>query len=300
MSYIEIKDLKKSYGSLEAVKGINFNVEKQAFFAFLGPNGAGKSTTINMISTLLEKDAGSITINGYEIGSDDDQIRKEIGIVFQTSMLDDLLSVKENLEIRGRFYQMSKAKLKSQIDKLTEELSMAGFIHQKYGKLSGGQRRRADIARALINEPSLLILDEPTTGLDPKTREEVWAYIEELRTRQMTIFLTTHYMEEAAKASKVTIINQGQIVAEGTPTELKRKYSFDRLRLSGAKTKIKHYLKDHDLPFQQVEDVIEVKIGSLESLKHLQALKADLTSFEVIQGSMDDVFITLTGEELNA
>lgn len=300
MSYIEVKDLKKSYGKLEAVKGINLSVEKQAFFAFLGPNGAGKSTTINMISTLLEKDAGSILINGYEIGRDDDEIRKEIGIVFQTSMLDDLLSVKENLAIRGRFYQMSKAKLKSQIDKLTEELSMGSFIHQKYGKLSGGQRRRADIARALINEPSLLILDEPTTGLDPKTREEVWAYIEELRKRQMTIFLTTHYMEEAAKASKVTIINQGQIVAEGTPTELKRKYSFDRLRLSGAKTKIKNYLKEQGLPFQQVEDVIEVKIGSLESLKHLHALKPELTSFEVIQGSMDDVFITLTGEELSA
>ena len=300
MSYIEVKDLKKSYGKLEAVKGINFTVEKQAFFAFLGPNGAGKSTTINMISTLLEKDAGSISINGFQIGQDDDLIRKEIGIVFQTSMLDDLLSVRENLDIRGRFYQMSKEKLKSQIEKLTQELSMGGFINQKYGKLSGGQRRRADIARALINEPSLLILDEPTTGLDPKTREEVWAYIEELRNRQMTIFLTTHYMEEAAKASKVTIINQGEIVAEGTPTELKKKYSFDRVRLSGSKTKIKAYLKEKNLPFHLSEDVIELKLDSLESLKHLKALESNLTSFEVIQGSMDDVFITLTGEELNA
>ena len=298
MSYIVVKDLKKKYGALEAVKGINFTVEKQAFFAFLGPNGAGNSTTINMISTLLEKDSGSVFINGFELGGDDDLIRKEIGIVFQTSMLDDLLSVQENLEIRGRFYQLSKSKLKAQIEKLTEELSMQAFINQKYGKLSGGQRRRADIARALINEPSLLILDEPTTGLDPKTREEVWAYIEELRHRQMTIFLTTHYMEEAAKASKVTIIDKGMIVAEGTPTELKRKYSYDRVRLSGKKTAIKNHLKIQEIPYQQLEDVIEVKMGSLESLDLLDALKPYLTSFEVIQGSMDDVFITLTGKEL--
>ena len=298
MSYIVVKDLKKKYGALEAVKGINFTVEKQAFFAFLGPNGAGKSTTINMISTLLEKDSGSVFINGFELGGDDDLIRKEIGIVFQTSMLDDLLSVQENLEIRGRFYQLSKSKLKAQIEKLTEELSMQSFINQKYGKLSGGQRRRADIARALINEPSLLILDEPTTGLDPKTREEVWAYIEELRHRQMTIFLTTHYMEEAAKASKVTIIDKGMIVAEGTPTELKRKYSYDRVRLSGKKTAIKNHLKTQEIPYQQLEDVIEVKMGSLESLALLDALKPHLSSFEVIQGSMDDVFITLTGKEL--
>lgn len=299
MSYLEVKDLVKSYGILKAVKGISFKVEKQAFFAFLGPNGAGKSTTINMISTLLEKDGGSISINGHLIGKNDNAIRKEIGIVFQTSMLDDLLSVKENLEIRGRFYEMSKAKLKSQIKKLTEELSMGNFIDQKYGKLSGGQRRRADIARALINEPSLLILDEPTTGLDPKTREEVWTYIEELRSRQMTIFLTTHYMEEAAKASQVTIINQGEIVAEGTPTELKRKYSFDRVRLSGKKTKIKAVLKERNIPFILKEDVIEIKQSSLDSIDLLTTLRSDLESFEVLQGSMDDVFITLTGKELN-
>lgn len=300
MSYLEVKDLVKNYGTLKAVKGISFKVEKQAFFAFLGPNGAGKSTTINMISTLLEKDGGSISINGHQIGKDDTAIRKEIGIVFQSSMLDDLLSVKENLEIRGRFYEMSKAKLKSQIEKLTKELSMEGFVNQKYGKLSGGQRRRADIARALINEPSLLILDEPTTGLDPKTREEVWAYIEELRSRQMTIFLTTHYMEEAAKASHVTIINQGGIVAEGTPTELKRKYSFDRVRFSGKKTKIKAVLNELKIPFQINEDVIEIKRSSLDSIDLLNKLEKDLSSFEVIQGSMDDVFITLTGKELSS
>ena len=298
MSYLEVKDLQKSYGSIQAVKNISFSVEKKSFFAFLGPNGAGKSTTINMISTLLQKDGGEITLNGFQMGHDDDLIRKEIGIVFQTSMLDDLLSVKENLLIRGQFYQMPKAKLKAQIEKLAQELSMEGFIHQKYGKLSGGQRRRADIARALINEPRLLILDEPTTGLDPKTREEVWAYIEELRKREMTIFLTTHYMEEAAKASKVTIINKGHIVAEGTPTELKRKYSFDRVRLSGKLTKIKRYLNDHKIEFDVHEDVIEIKMSSLDSLPHLETLKSDLHSFEVIQGSMDDVFITLTGEEL--
>lgn len=298
MAYLEVTDLKKSYGALEAVKGISLSVPKQAFFAFLGPNGAGKSTTINIISTLLSKDSGTVTLNGHSLGQDDDAIRRDIGIVFQTNMLDKRLSVRENLMIRGRFYALSSAALKKQIQTLTEELSMHAFITQKYGQLSGGQRRRADIARALINEPSLLILDEPTTGLDPKTREEVWAYIETLRKRNMTLFLTTHYMEEAAEASQVAIINQGTIIAEGTPSQLKSQYSHDVLKLAGKKSRIRAYLQSKNHPFKVSEERFVIQIDAMNALTVLNDLKEDITHYEVLQGSMDDVFLNLTGREL--
>jgi len=299
MNFLSVKDLKKSYGTFEAVKGISFDVKKQDFFAFLGPNGAGKSTTINILCTLLEKDSGNVLVNGFELGKDDDEIRKNIGIVFQTHMLDDKLSVKENLMIRGRFYQMSKASLTDQINTLTKELHMEDFINQKYGTLSGGQKRRADIARALINAPKLLILDEPTTGLDPKTREDVWAYIEQLREKEMTIFLTTHYMEEAAKASHVAIIDQGIIVASGTPTALKRLHSYDLLKLEGEIESIKHYLEANAMAYEIKESLIYVQISSKASIPLIHDLSSYIESFEMIQGSMDDVFINLTGRILN-
>ena len=300
MDFLKVKDLRKKYGALEAVKGISFNVPKQAFFAFLGPNGAGKSTTINIISTLLSHDAGMVELNGHMLGQDDDAIRKDIGIVFQSNMLDDRLSIRENLQIRGRFYGLSRAKLNTQIATLVEELSMAGFIDQKYGKCSGGQKRRADIARALINEPNLLILDEPTTGLDPKTREEVWAYIETLRKRNMTLFLTTHYMEEAAEASQVAVIHQGQIIAEGTPSELKSLYSHDVLKLEGTKTKLRAYLKSHPWPYEEKDGKFIVQVTSMEALDILNDVKPSIKRYEVIQGTMDDVFLNLTGRDLNA
>jgi len=299
MNFLSVKDLKKSYGSFEAVKGISFEVKKQDFFAFLGPNGAGKSTTINILCTLLEKDSGEVFLNGFQLGKKDDDIRKNIGIVFQTHMLDNRLSVKENLLIRGRFYQMSKDALIKQIKTLTKELHMESFITQKYGTLSGGQKRRADIARALINAPKLLILDEPTTGLDPKTREDVWAYIENLRKKEMTIFLTTHYMEEAAKASHVAIIDQGSIVASGTPTALKRLHSYDRLKLEGEIQPITAYLKTQGIAYDIKESIIYIEISSKASIPIIHDLKAFIESYEMIQGSMDDVFINLTGRTLN-
>lgn len=298
MDFLTVTNLTKSYGAKKAVKGISFSIPKQAFFAFLGPNGAGKSTTINIISTLLSHDGGEISLNGHVLGKDDDAIRNEIGIVFQTNMLDDRLSVRENLQIRGRFYGRSKTELNGQINTLVKELSMEGFIDQKYGSCSGGQKRRADIARALINEPNLLILDEPTTGLDPKTREEVWAYIETLRKRNMTLFLTTHYMEEAAAASQVAVIHQGEIIAEGTPSELKSQYSHDVLKLAGNSKKIQAYLDSTSWQYQEKEGTYIVQVDSLSALEILKPLQPEITRFEVIQGSMDDVFLNLTGREL--
>ena len=184
MNAIEVVDLVKNYGEIEAVKNISFTVKKDSFFAFLGPNGAGKSTTINIIATLLDKNEGTIKVLDNEIGKDDSKIRNKIGVVFQNSMLDDLLTVKENLIVRASFYNINKHDLLKRIDEINDYLEVNSFVNQRYGEISGGQRRKADIARALINWPEILILDEPTTGLDPKSRKDIWRLIDKLRTEK--------------------------------------------------------------------------------------------------------------------
>ena len=246
---IEITGLKKSFGALEAVKGIDFYVEKGSFFAFLGTNGAGKSTTIDIIDTLLKPDGGEVVVDGYILGKEDDKIRSILGTVFQYNVLDNLLTVKENLMIRGNFYYSNKNDLLAAVDYAAQSTGVTEYLDRPYGKLSGGQRRRADIARALVSTPKILILDEPTTGLDPQTRKEVWQAIEHLqKEKNMTIFLTTHYMEEAAKADYVVIIDKGMIVAKGTPAQLKEQYSSDHLIIHSS----------------QMEEVIDIltKIGN--------------------------------------
>jgi multidrug/hemolysin transport system ATP-binding protein len=219
---IIVENLKKSYGNVKAVNGIDFFVNEGELFAFLGPNGAGKTTTIDIICTLLAPDAGKVSVNGYKLGKNDDKIRQCIGVVFQDSILDNLLTVKENLFTRGSFYGMPQRQLAEAVKKAAEAADILSFINRPYGKLSGGQRRRADIARALVNTPKVLFLDEPTTGLDPQTRKSVWDTIRSLqKDTGMTVFLTTHYMEEAAGADYVAIIDNGLISAKGTPGELR-------------------------------------------------------------------------------
>ena len=289
---IKIENLKKSYGEIEAVKNVSFNVNKGSFFAFLGPNGAGKSTTINIICTLLEKDKGTIHVGPYQIGHEDDNIRSLIGVVFQHQMLDKKLTVRQNLNIRGAFYHLSKETIQKRLNEL-EVLLDIDYMDQAYGTLSGGQKRRADIARALLHHPELLILDEPTTGLDPKTRQDVWNVIETLRQQNMTIFLTTHYMEEAAQADKIVIINKGSIVAEGTPDQLKKTFAKDTLRLAGDLTYIKSYVNQHNLIFEQKSDVIYIQTTSLHAINIIQDLKDYLTGFEMIQATLDDVFLDI-------
>ncbi|MDD3713041.1 MAG: ATP-binding cassette domain-containing protein, partial [Candidatus Izemoplasmatales bacterium] len=218
---INVENLSKNYGEVKAVKGIDFYVEKGSLFAFLGPNGAGKTTTINILSTLISMDSGKVEINGIKLGEHEDLIRSSIGIVFQEGVLDPLLTIKENLEVRGSFYGISKDKLKERIESALEIAGITNIANRRYGILSGGQKRRADIARALINSPKILFLDEPTTGLDPQTRKNVWNTIMYLKNNEnMTVFLTTHYMEEAEKADYVVIIDNGQIAAKGTPSYL--------------------------------------------------------------------------------
>ena len=292
---ISIKDLKKSYGEVDAVKNISFNVDKGSFFAFLGPNGAGKSTTINIICTLLEMNSGYVKIGDYSLGNQDDSIRQLIGVVFQNYMLDRKLTVRQNLKIRGAFYRLTKAEVQKRIHNL-EILLNIDYLDQSYGTLSGGQKRRADIARALIHEPQILILDEPTTGLDPKTRKDVWEVIDTLRKKNMTIFLTTHYMEEAANADKIVIINKGEIVAEGSPDQLKKMYAKDTLRLAGNIEEITNYCVKNRLLFEQKNDVIYIQTQSLESIQIILDLKETLSGFEMIQATLDDVFLDIIGK----
>lgn len=299
MNAIEVVNLVKTYDDVKAVKDISFNVEKDSFFAFLGPNGAGKSTTINIIATLLEKNEGSIKVLGYDLGTDDSAIRRKIGIVFQSSMLDDLLTVKENLEVRGSFYDISKQDVMIRINEINEYLEVIPFIDQRYGNLSGGQRRKADIARALLNWPELLILDEPTTGLDPKSRKDIWKLIDKLRKeKEITIFLTTHYMEEALDANKVVIIDEGVIVAEGSSEELRLKYSNDRVKII-PKNGFEEILKKDKVKYYIVNDTINIIIDScFEGLPIILKYQEHIQEFEILRGDMDDVFINITGKKL--
>lgn len=293
---IHVNNLKKSYGMHQAVGGISFQVSKGDLFAFLGPNGAGKSTTINIIATLSKHDSGSVLIDGFEVGVDDAHIREQLGVVFQDSLLDPLLSVKENLEVRASFYDVD---IQEAVLRVSEQVDILSFLNRPYGKLSGGQRRRVDIARALLHDPKILILDEPTTGLDPQTRQRVWELIETLREyHNMTVFLTTHYMEEANKADYVVIIDDGVAVASGTPFELKRQYSYDSLLLypNDITECLKHLPES---AFFENRSIIKVKLeDTLSAIEILNDVKKYIDGFEVIQGTLDEAFIEITGKEL--
>lgn len=297
---IEVTGLRKSYGSVEAVKGIDFYVEKGSLFAFLGPNGAGKSTTIDMLSTLLLPNEGNVVVDGYTLGKEDDKIRANIGIVFQDHLLDNLLTVKENLLLRGGLYNLSKHKLKESLAFVTQSLEMKDFIERPYGKLSGGQRRRADIARALMNRPNILILDEPTTGLDPETRLNIWNVIKKLQIENgMTIFLTTHYMEEASNANYVVVIDKGEIAAKGTPTELKKQYSSDHMLIYPIfEEKIIEVLNNLGFKHELGLDNIKVHLETtLDSLPIINSCREYMSNFQVMLGTMDDAFINITRRE---
>lgn len=298
---IEVKHLVKTYGSVRAVDDISFDVERGSLFAFLGTNGAGKSTTINMLTTILKQNSGSVEINGNRLGKEDNKIREEIGVVFQNGVLDDLLTVQENLQVRGSFYKLSGAKLRGAIRDAAEITDCQDLMKMRYGKLSGGQKRRVDIARALLNRPELLFLDEPTTGLDPKTRKSIWDAIKKMREKfGMTIFLTTHYMEEAATADKVTIIKKGRIIEEGMPVELKEKYTSDVLKIYNPYKNMCAWLDQQNISYTYNPSVANIRTDSpdiaVQILCRLQD-KGQLSSFEMIHGSMDDVFLNVMAKE---
>ncbi|NLL46146.1 MAG: ABC transporter ATP-binding protein [Clostridiales bacterium] len=296
---IEVKNLHKSYGSVKAVRGIDFYVESGKLFAFLGPNGAGKSTTIDILCTLLKQDEGEVIIDGHSLGRDDDHIRSVIGVVFQDGLLDTLLTVEENLKIRGSFYGLKGAQLNEAVSRVTEITNIKELLKRPYGKLSGGQRRRCDIARALLNTPKILFLDEPTTGLDPQTRKNVWETIIELQKRTgMTVFLTTHYMEEAAGADYVIVIDEGEIAAKGTPSELKERFTSDKLVLvSRDESRLEEIFRSSGITYEKVANQYILKLKStFDALPIVDKCRDGISGFEVLMGTMDDAFIAITGK----
>lgn len=306
MNVIEVKNLTKRYGNFTAVDHVSFEVEKGTMLGFLGVNGAGKTTVINMLSTLLSPEEGEAVICGNTLGKHNEEIRRKIGIVYQQNCLDDILSVQENLICRGMLHGAGKKEAKKQCDRLAGILSLEDILTKRYGVLSGGQKRRCEIAAALMHTPEILFLDEPTTGLDPATRVDVWNTIEQLRKEeQMTVFLTTHYMEEAAGADKIIIMDRGQIITEGTPFYLKEKFAKDKLKLYVSSDKISLVTDFEENLIQTDYNLVELAVSStLETLPIIQSLMAEpgvkeaIQGFEVIQGNMDDVFLNAVGKEL--
>lgn len=295
---IEVQNLTYSYGSSVAVDSVSFNVEKGSLFAFLGPNGAGKSTTISVVTTMAPLQAGTVAYSIIDddphlVGEDDDAIRTKIGVVFQDGLLDAALTVRFNLRTRARLYGLSDVSF------VAKSLHLDDIMDRKYGTLSGGQRRRVDIARALLASPEVLFLDEPTTGLDPQSRNLVWDTISELRQRLgLTVFLTSHYMEEAEQADQVVIIDHGSTIAAGTPTALRTAYSQDHLRLRGS-PEIGDALLNATIPCTRNRDIINVPVESpAQALSILNTYTDLIDDFEMLHGTMDDVFLTLTGTSL--
>lgn len=298
---IEVKKLVKNFGDFSAVDNISFNVEKGTLFGFLGINGAGKSTTISILCTLSEKTKGSVKVCGYEVGKDDSLIRSKIGVVFQDNSLDDKLTVKQNLILRGSLYENNKKILKENINQICDDLKINHLLNSTYKDLSGGQKRICDVARVLIHKPEILFLDEPTTGLDPKTRRTLWESIEKIRRENnMTVFLTTHYMEEAAKADKIAVMNKGKIVAEGTPFKIKELYSKDKLKIEcNNKEAAEAVLKKFGVKYYDFENRINIEIpDTMFGINILKELKEDIYSFEVVQGTIEDAFLNITGNTL--
>lgn len=294
---IRISNLTKSFGEVKAVQNLSFCVKKGELFAFLGVNGAGKSTTINIMCGQLDKDEGNIIIDGYDLDNDCQNIKSEIGVVFQSSVFDSALSVYDNLENRAALYGITGDAFNNRLLELAEELDFKDLLKRTVGKLSGGQRRRIDVARALINRPKILILDEPTTGLDPQTRKTLWNVVYELRKKEkMTVFLTTHYMEEAAEADYVVILDGGKIVAEGTPLTLKNTYTGDYITLYGADEKV---VKGLGVNYEKIKDAYRLFVPNTKFATDLIVKNPSAFSdYEITKGKMDDVFLAVTGKKL--
>ncbi len=297
---IEIENLKKSFKEIKAVDDISFKVKEGELFAFLGVNGAGKSTTINIISGILKKDEGKISVCGYDLDESPNGVKSKLGIVFQNSVLDKKLTVYENLKNRAACYGFFGARFKQRLKELSELLELDEILKRPLNKLSGGQKRRADIARALFHNPQLLILDEPTTGLDPKTRITVWRVIDKLRRENgLTVFLTTHYMEEAANADFVVIIDGGKKVAEGTPHDLKNKYASDFIKIYKHVEQAEAWFAENGYSVKRERDYLEAELKSTAEFGEIfKKIPEIFDDFEVLKGNMDNVFLKVTGKDL--
>lgn len=294
---IEITQLNKSFGSVRAVRDLSLNVRRGELFAFLGVNGAGKSTTISVMCGQIKADSGSVSICGLDAEKSIAEITRRLGVVFQGSVLDMPLTVRENLESRAALYGITGRAFAERLDELAGLLDFKALLDRPVGKLSGGQRRRIDIARALLHKPEILILDEPTTGLDPQTRRLLWDVVRKLRRdEKMTVFLTTHYMEEAADADYVVILDSGSIAAQGTPLELKNAYAGDFITLYGIAPDALDAL---GLKYERLRDAYRVEVADTAAATRLIVEHPELfTDYEITKGKMDDVFLAVTGKRL--
>ncbi|EAC5122177.1 ABC transporter ATP-binding protein [Listeria monocytogenes] len=301
---IKLINVVKKFGKIEAVKGINLEVEKGSLFAFLGENGAGKSTTLSMICTESEPTSGEIFIDDEKLTFKNRKLfRQKLGVVFQENVLDDLLTVRENLYNRASLYGKTKAEITERLALVSSIMGIEDILNRRFEKLSGGQKRRAEIARAIMHDPEILLLDEPTTGLDPKTRVSVWKIIDYLREELgMTVFLTTHYLEEAKDADQLAVIHKGKIIAQGTPANIRSRFSVDKIFFYDAKVaELQKIMKKMNLPFKVTNRTMRVDVidKNVEILAILNQAIGFYDSFEVIKGNLDDAFISMIKEDSN-
>jgi ABC-2 type transport system ATP-binding protein len=298
---IEVFNFTKAYGDQLAVDNISFDVDEGSVFAFLGPNGAGKTTTINTLCTILEKTSGSLKIAGHDVNADQAKVRRDIGIVFQESTLDNNLTVEENLTLHCDFYRVPKEEVRGRIGFALDLVGLLDWQKAMVKSLSGGMKRRVEIARGLVHFPKVLFLDEPTTGLDPQTRANIWDYICKVqRQKNMTVFMTTHYMDEAEICDKVAIIDHGKLVAFDTPSHLKRTHTSDIVKIKTSDgIGMREYLHRNTIPWVEKDDLFMVQSGSIaETLDVLSQRKDSIIDFEVHKGTLNDVFIAITGKEI--
>ncbi|EKZ0267675.1 ABC transporter ATP-binding protein [Listeria monocytogenes] len=301
---IKLTNVVKKFGKVKAVKGINLEVEKGSLFAFLGENGAGKSTTLSMICTESEPTSGEIFIADEKLTfKNRKSFRQKLGVVFQENVLDDLLTVRENLYNRASLYGKTKAEITERLALVSSIMGIEDILNRRFEKLSGGQKRRAEIARAIMHDPEILLLDEPTTGLDPKTRVSVWKIIDYLREELgMTVFLTTHYLEEAKDADQLAVIHKGKIIAQGTPANIRSRFSVDKIFFYDAKVaELQTIIEKINLPFKVTKETMRVDVinQDVEILAILNQTAGLYGSFEVIKGNLDDAFISMIKEESN-
>ncbi len=300
---VDVQSLIKRFGSVEAVSGVSFSVEEGELFGFLGPNGAGKSTTIKILCTLSKLTSGTALVNGFDVTTDPDDVRRSIGIIFQDPSLDDRLTAMENLNIHGRVYHLTGEERRERAGTLLNMVDLWDRRNDLVRTYSGGMKRRLEIARGLLHQPRVLFLDEPTVGLDPQTREHIWSYLDQLRqSTGTTIFLTTHYMDEAERCDRIAIIDYGKIVAEGTPNELKSQVGGDVISLHTADNALalRALYDQFGIEASQVDGTLRFEVESGEEFipRLVLALSVPITSVNVRRPSLDDVFLRITGREI--
>ena len=300
---IEVKNYTKKYGDFTAVDNVSFDVEEGSIFAFLGPNGAGKSTTINTLCTMMEKTSGTLLIDGKDVSKEKEAVREAIGVVFQSQTLDEKMTINENLNMHCVFYGIPKNLVEERIEFVLNLVDLTEWRNKSVSSLSGGMKRRVEIARALLHYPKVLFLDEPTTGLDPQTRNRMWEYITKLqKEKNITIFLTTHYMDEAEICDHVAIMDDGKIMVNDTPKQLKKHYTKDKAIVNVSHSdEFEQTIKKSHFTYEKMDNTfhIDVEVDDIQSfLTILQSFKGKIEDLEIKKGTLNDVFLEITGKEI--